>query len=264
MNDAKLQLDEGNLKGAIDAALAAVKANPTNVAARIFLFELSCFSGDWERAARQLDIVGHQDVNAMIGSKIYTENFEAERARMNFFAHSSVPETLMPLPEYVKELLRANDLIRQGNTAEAKTLLDEVEEKRPASPCKINGEEFGDFRDYNDATMCVFEAIVKGSYVWLPMEQITKINFLERKSLRDIYWLQAEVELTNGTNGEMFLPSLYANSWKSGNDAIRLGREVDWRNAGDDIFIGEGTKLFWMDGNAKSILDIQTIEFTHE
>ncbi|HQU82194.1 MAG TPA: type VI secretion system accessory protein TagJ [Pyrinomonadaceae bacterium] len=264
MNDAKLQLDEGNLKGAIESALAAVKANPTNIPARIFLFELSCFSGDWERAARQLDVVGHQDVNAMVGSKIYSENFEAERARMNFFAHSSVPETLMPLPEYVKELLRANDLIRQGNTAEAKILLDEVEENRPAAPCKVNGEEFGDFRDYNDVTMCVFEAIVKGSYVWLPTEQIAKIDFLERKSLRDIYWLQAEVELTNGTNGEMFLPSLYANSWKSGNDAIRLGREVDWRDAGDDIFVGEGTKLFWMDGNAKSILDIQTIEFVHE
>lgn len=264
MNNAKLQFDEGNLKGAVESALAAVKANPTDTAARIFLFELSCFSGDWERAARQLDVIGHQDVNAMIGSKIYTENFEAERARMNLFAHSSLPETLMPLPEYVKDLLKAIDFIRQGNTAEAKNLLDEVEEKRPAAPCKVNGEDFGDFRDYNDSTMCVFEAIVKGSYVWLPTEQITRINFLERKSLRDVFWLQADVELTNGTRGEMFIPSLYANSWKSENDAIRIGREVDWRDAGDDIFVGEGTKLYWMDGNAKSILDIQTIEFSHE
>jgi protein involved in temperature-dependent protein secretion len=36
---------------------------------------------------------------------------------------------------------------------------------------------------------------------------------------------------------------------------------VDWRDAGDDIFVGEGTKLFWMDGQGRSILDIQTIEF---
>lgn len=264
MNQAKLLLDEGNLNGAVEAALASVKANPTDIPARIFLFELSCFSGDWERAARQLDVIGHQSTNAMIGSKIYSDNFEAERARMNLFAHSSVPETLMPTPDYVKDLLRAVDLVRQGKTGEAKLVLDEVDETRPAFPCRVNGEEFEDLRDFNDLTMCVFEAIVKGSYVWLPMEQIVSINFLERKSLRDIYWMQAEVELTNGTNGEMFLPSLYVNSWKSENDRIRLGREVDWRDAGGDIYVGEGVRLYSMGGNTKTILDIEKIEFIRE
>jgi type VI secretion system protein ImpE len=69
--------------------------------------------------------------------------------------------------------------------------------------------------------------------------------------------------MTNGTSGEMFLPSLYVNSWKHDDDSIRLGRSVDWRDAGDEIFIGEGTKLFWMDGRDRSILDIQTVEFDH-
>jgi type VI secretion system protein ImpE len=97
----------------------------------------------------------------------------------------------------------------------------------------------------------------------MPMEQVRKIKFLERKSLRDVFWPQAEVEMTNGTSGEMFLPSLYVNSWKNDDDSIRLGRSVDWRDAGDEIFIGEGTKLFWMDGRDRSILDIQTVEFDH-
>jgi protein involved in temperature-dependent protein secretion len=39
---------------------------------------------------------------------------------------------------------------------------------------------------------------------------------------------------------------------------------TDWRDAGEELFIGEGTKLFWMDGKEKSILDIRTIEFNHE
>ena len=38
MNDAKLLLDEGNLTGAVEAALRLVKTNPTNTTARIFLF----------------------------------------------------------------------------------------------------------------------------------------------------------------------------------------------------------------------------------
>ncbi len=264
MNDAKLHLDAGNLKGAIESALNLVKTNPTNSAARIFLFELSCFSGDWERAERQLDVIGHQETNAMIGSKIYSENFAAERERISVFSKGTKPEFLMPPPDYVEDLLTANNLLIEGKATEARELIDAVEEKRPAFKCNVNGEGFSDFRDYNDLTMCVFEAILKGSYIWLPIEHIKKIEFFDRKSLRDVYWIQAEIELNNGTKGEMFLPALYADSWKNADDQVRLGKTVDWREASDDIFVGEGIKLFWTDGRDKTILDFKTLEFNHE
>lgn len=261
MNEVKSQLDAGNLSAAVSSAVNLVKTNPTNETARTFLFELSCFSGDWDRAEKQLDVIGHQDAGAMVGSLIYRQNLKAERDRIRFFGGQGQPETAMPLPGYVKDLLKANALIRDGKTGEARALFDEIEEKRPAFHCTIDGEQFSDFRDYNDPTMCVFELIVKDSYVWLPIVQVRKIKFLERKSLRDVFWLQAEVEMTNGTSGEMFLPSLYVNSWKHDDDSIRLGRTVDWRDTGDEIYVGEGTKLFWMDGQGRSILDFKTIEF---
>ncbi len=264
MNEAKLHLDAGRLNAAVESALNLVKSNPTNSAARTFLFELSCFSGDWERAEKQLDVIGHQDVTAMMGSVIYRQNFKTERDRMKFFSDGEKPAATIPPPDYVEDLVKANDLIRAGNTTEARQVLDEVEEKRPAFACTVNGEDFSDFRDYNDSTMCVFEVFIKDSYVWLPFEQIEKIEFLERKSLRDVFWPQAEVEITNGITGEMFFPSLYVNSWKHSDDQVRLGRSVDWRDIGDDIYVGEGAKLFTMDGTDKSILDIKTIVFKHD
>ncbi len=264
MNDAKMHFDAGNLSAAVESALNLVKSNPTLSAARTFLFELSCFSGDWDRAEKQLDVIGHQDANTALGSLIYRQNLSAERDRIKFFAEGGRPETPDAPPEYVDDLFRANDLIREGKTAEARELLDSVEENRPAFSVSVNGESFSDFRDYNDSTMCVFEAIVKDSYVWLPFEHVDKIEFMERKSLRDIFWPQAQFELTNGTNGEMFIPSLYANSWKNSDDQVRLGRSVDWRDGGDDIYIGEGSRLYTMDGKDKSILDLKSIEFKHE
>ena len=264
MNEAKKQLEAGNLATAVETALGLVKSNPTDQSARTFLFELSCFSGDWDRAERQLDVIGHQDANTAIGSLIYRQNLSAERDRIKFFAEGLRPETPETPPDYVEDLFKANDRLREGKTEEARELLDSVEENRPAFSCTVNGEGFSDFRDYNDSTMCVFEAIVKDSYVWLPFDQVAKIEFLERKSLRDIFWPQAQFELTNGTNGEMFIPSLYANTWKNSDDQVRLGRSVDWRDAGDEIFIGEGTRLYTMDGKDRSILDIKSIEFKHE
>ena len=95
------------------------------------------------------------------------------------------------------------------------------------------------------------------------MEEVTKIEFFKPKSLRDLYWVQAKIEIKNGSTGEMFIPALYADSWKSTNDQVRLGRMTDWRDIGEDVFVGEGMKLFWMDGKDKPILEIETIEFEH-
>lgn len=264
MNDAKLQLDKGNLSAAVEAAVNLVKTNPTNEAGRIFLFELSCFSGDWDRAERQLEVIGNQDVNAMIGSKIYQGNFKAENDRLKYFSDGLSPEFMTPKPLYVDDLMTANNRLREGNDAEAREILDKVEEDRPAFRVMINGEGFSDFRDYNDLTMCVFEVIFRNNYLWIPFEQVQKIELFKPKTLRDLYWIQAKIELVNGTSGEMFLPALYAGTWKSSNDQVRLGRMTDWRSVGSEIYVGEGMRVFWMDGRDKSILDIETIEFVHE
>ncbi len=263
MNDAKLQLDAGNLSAAVEAALRLVKTNPTNDAARTFLFELSCFSGDWDRAEKQLDVIGHQDAKAMIGALIYRQNFKAERDRLKLFSDGLKPEFLITEPTHVAGLLDAVNRIREGNFAESRAAIDRVEEERPAYSCEVNGEGFSDFRDYNDLTMCVFEVLFKDNYVWLPFEDVSAIEFFKPKTLRDLYWIQADVELVNGVKGEMFFPALYSGTWKSDNDQVRLGRMTDWRDVGDEVFVGEGTKLFWMDGRDKSILDINSIKFNH-
>lgn len=263
MNEAKTKLDLGDFEGAQKAALEMVKAKPTDITARIFLFELSLFSGDWERAERQLDVIGQQDMNAMIGSQMFKENLEAERARIKLFSEAKIPECLMQPPNYVEGLLAAIEDITKENFGSAKEIIDQVEEKRPAFVCKINGKESGDFRDFNDPTMCVFEAIIKGSYSWIPFEQVEKVNFEPIKSLRDNFWRQAEVTLVNGTQGEMFLPAIYVESFKSTEGAIRMGKATEWRDAGE-LYIGEGMRIYQIEDGHIPIIEIETIEFTHE
>lgn len=260
MNEAKTLLDEGNLNGAIESALQAVKSKPTDAAARTFLFELSCFAGDWARADKQLDVVGHQDPVTMIGTLIYRQALEAEKKRERCFSEGLKPEFLADPPDYVYGLLTANNRLREGNAAEARELIDKIEEERPAFAANINGQEVEDFRDYNDLTSCVLEVIIKDSYVWVPFEQIVKITFNEPKTLRDLFWMQAKLETLNGTNGEVMIPSLYAGSYKNSNDQVRLGRMTDWREMGEDIYGGEGLKLFWIDGADKPIFEVKKIE----
>lgn len=262
MQEAKALLDAGDLNGAVQATLNFVKDNPTNHQARTFLFELSLFSGDWDRANRQLDALGHQDANAMVGTLIYRQCIEAEKKRQRFFSDGLKPEFLSDPPDYVYGLLTANNRLREGNIEEARQILDQTEEDRPAFPCTVNGAQAEDFRDYNDLTAGIMEAIIKDSYVWVPFDQIEKITINKPQSLRDLFWLQGAMETTNGTNGEVFFPTLYVNSFKHNNDQVRLGRMTDWNDLGSELFIGEGTKLFWINGQDRPLLELEEIIFT--
>jgi protein involved in temperature-dependent protein secretion len=42
---------------------------------------------------------------------------------------------------------------------------------------------------------------------------------------------------------------------------VRLGRANNWLDAGDEVYIGEGLKMFFTNGEAVPILDINEIEF---
>ncbi|MBC7911912.1 MAG: avirulence locus temperature-dependent protein secretion protein [Pyrinomonadaceae bacterium] len=263
MEKAKALLDAGELEGAVEQLISDVKANPTDVTLRTFLFEAFCFAGEWERAEKQLDVIGHQSMQTAIGVQAYRNNIKAERDRQRLFTDGLQPHFLSEPPAYVDLLLTANNRLREGNLAEARETLDRAEEERPALAGKLNeNREFNDFRDYNDATGSVLELIVKDQYTWLPFEQIRRIEIAEPKNLRDLLWANARIESLDGTMGEVFLPTLYAGSSAHENNQVRLGRMTDWREAGGDIYTGVGMRLFLVnDEEDKALLEVRSVEF---
>jgi protein involved in temperature-dependent protein secretion len=62
----------------------------------------------------------------------------------------------------------------------------------------------------------------------------------------------------------MFFPSLYLNTWKNEDDSVRLGRSVDWKDLGDDLYVGEGARIYWASGKDKPMTDINSIVFNRE
>ncbi len=262
MQKAKTLLDSGDLNGAVEQLISDVKASPTDTTLRTFLFELLCFAGEWERAEKQLDVIGHQSMQTAIGVQAYRNNIKAERDRQRLYTDGLQPHFLSEPPAYVDQLLAANNRLREGHLAEARELLDRAEEERPALSGKLNNDKsFEDFRDYNDATGSVLELIVKDQYTWLPFEQIKRIEIAGPKNLRDLLWASARIESLDGTMGEVFLPTLYAGSEQHENDQVRLGRMTDWRQASEELYTGVGMRLFLVDDEDKAMLELRSVEF---
>src|SRR5215468_2595302 len=139
MEQAKQLLAAGHLNEAIDELVRQVKANPGDAASRTFLFELSCLAGDWERAERQLDVIGHQSAQAELGVMVYRANINAERERKRVFDEGVQPHFLREPPAYIDLHVEALAQVRRGHLAEARATLDRAEEERPATRGKLNG-----------------------------------------------------------------------------------------------------------------------------
>lgn len=261
MTQAKELFEAGKLNEAIEQVTNEVKADPVDTSRRTFLFELLCFAGQWERAEKQLDVIGHQSTQAGLGAMIYRANIKAENERRRLFAEGVQPHFLKEPPAYIDLNIAALSQLRQGQFAEARATLDKAEEERPAITGKLNGQEFQDFRDYDDFVAPVLELIVKDKYVWMPWEQIKSIEIKPPKQLRDLLWASAKVEALDGTIGEVYVPGLYAGTSESSDDQTRLGRLTDWEKLSDDLYRSVGLRMFRVGEEDKTLFEVQSIQF---
>lgn len=264
MATAKELLDAGQLQAAIEAVTREVKANPVDVARRTFLFELLCFVGEWDRAEKQLDVIGQQDVQSDIGTRIYRQNIAAERKRELVMTGKRLPNFILEPPGYVALQLKALSQIEAGDFAEARALLDQAAEGCPALNGSLDGEPFGNFRDADDLLNFVMEVYVQGEYIWLPLEQVRSVEIFAPAHLRDLIWTRVRIETIDDAKaftGEVFIPVLYANSHKQENEQVRLGRMTDWQQLSDEIYTGVGQRLFLAGEEDKALLEVRAIEF---
>jgi type VI secretion system protein ImpE len=252
---------QGNLPGAIDAQTQVVKAHPTDAQERTFLFELLCFTGDIERAGRQLDVIGHQDAMAEPAAQVYRNILHAEHLRRRLYAEGLAPEALLDRPAYLHLHLEAMNHLRAGQPAEARARLEESDAARPALRGQIDGQPFTEFRDCDDVLAPFLEFIVLRDYVWVPFEQIREIEIATPERPRDLLWIPARLVLVGGAQHRGYVPVLYCNSHAHADDQIRLGRMTDWKDSDGGPVVGCGQRMFLAGDAGCPILETRRIEF---
>lgn len=258
---AKELLDAGQLAAAIEQLNKEVKARPADPRLRTFLFELLCFAGDYQRADRQLEVIGHQSTTAEIGVQIYRNAMAAERARQRLFADGLQPHFLLNPPPYARFHLDAINRLRENRPEEAKALLEESLRSRPAVTGRLDGQPFSDLQDSDELVAPFLEAVIQEQYTWVPFTQIKRIQIPAPKRLRDLLWTQATLETTVGPTGEVLLPVLYTGSSSHDNEQVRLGRMTDWQPLGAGLVRGVGQRLFLVDDQEHAILAVRELEF---
>src|SRR5262249_33151083 len=146
---AKELMDAGQLGPAVARLGEDLRARPADRTARTFLFELLCFSNDFDRAERQLDVLGNPDGDPL-GVQVYRSLLAAERTRSRLFAEGLRPRFVLDPPPAVELHLEALDLVRQGHFAEARAALDRAARMQAPLGGTVGKAPFGEFRDVDD------------------------------------------------------------------------------------------------------------------
>lgn len=255
------QFNRGYLEAAVAESIAEVKANPASVDHRVLLADLCCFSGDYERADKQLEAVTKLAPGAVAVASLIRQLIRAEQWRQQFYTEGRVPEFLAKPDERAQLQLRASIALREGNPAEAAEALGQAEELRPTLSCRTDdGEEHEDLRDCDDRVAGMFEVFTStGKYFWIPMETVRELEPRPIERPRDLLWRRVRMEVEDGPEGEVYLPSLYAPMPDTATDEIRLGRVVEYSE--DEPVQGSGRRLFLLGSDAVSINDLPFLRF---
>lgn len=259
--DAGTLFRNGDLGGAVEAATRAVKAHPTELSHRTFLFELLCFTGDVERAARQLDVVGHQDAATEPAVQVYRNILHAEHLRRRLFSESLGPEFLADPPPFIHLHLEAIAQLRSGDATGAAATLARAEATRGSLQGQINGAAFDGCRDCDDVLAPLLELIIVRDYVWVPFEQIRELDIAAPERPRDLLWIPARLELVTGAQYRGYVPVLYEGSHRHANDQVKLGRQTEWIGSEGEPVRGAGQRTFLAGDDGYAVLDTRRVEF---
>jgi type VI secretion system protein ImpE len=252
--------EAGQLDDAVSAAVAEVKQHPADAGKRALLAELLCFTGDLERADKQLDAVGKTDPEAMIVVSMFRHLLRAETARREFYEKGRLPEFLDKPSEELQLRLEASIKVREEDPGGAAELLARAEEIRPAVACVCDGLAAEDFRDLDDLTGSFFEVLTSnGKYYWIPIIRVETIEFRVPQRPRELLWRPARMVVRGGPDGEVFLPTLYAGSHAASDDRARLGRLTDWTSEQDAPVRGIGQRMYLCGDQDRGILELEQI-----
>ena len=253
-------LREGKPEAAVAVLQSRVRKEPSDPTLRVFLFQLLCVLGNWERARDQLKSLAELDPGSFPLVHLYGAAINCELLRREVFAGTKTPLMLgEPLP-WAALLLQALSAAAQGKSGDATALRGEALEQATAIPGNVDGQAFEWIADADSRVGPMCEAVIDGKYYWVPFERIRSIALEVPSDLRDFLWMPARLALVNGGDTAALLPARYPGSESSPDGLIQLGRKTEWEETAPETFHGRGQRMLATDADEYALLNVRLIE----
>lgn len=225
---------DGKLREAITALGEDLKRNPLDARRRTFLFELLLFAGEYVRAEKHLEVLSSAGADSASGALLYRSALYAERIRQDTFSR---------------------------NQTRALEVRDQKSGLCNGRPCR-------EFMDSDPRIGPNLEVYIAGSYTWIPIVYLRKVEIEAPVNLRDLMWAQARLEITPDFRlqelGEVLIPAICPLSSCHSEETVQLGRETAWEEDSAYGALPFGAKMMLVDGADVPLLNIRSLEWPLE
>jgi type VI secretion system protein ImpE len=255
---------ERNLKGgdplaALERLQEDVRARPADAKLRVFLFQLLCVVGQWERALNQLKVASELEPLALPMAQMYGDAVRCEAIRTEVFEGKKSPMVLGEPDQWLALLIESRLLAGRGEAGHSEELRHRAFDEAPTSSGDIDGRPFEWLADADSRLGPVMEAIINGRYYWVPFSRVTKVALDPPEDLRDMVWIPAHVQFDNGGESLALIPTRYPGSEHSDDGAIVLARKTSWEPIAEEMYRGLGQRILATDSGETPILEVRTI-----
>ena len=259
--EAELAVRAGEPREALKKLTEAVRAKPADGPLRVFLAQLLCVLGQWERAHTQLNVVADMDALAIPMRETVGHAIRCELMRAKVFAGQRTPMVFGQPDEWLALLIESLLQSGQGNKEQADNLAARAFDAAPTVGGTINGEQrFEWIADADSRLGPVLEACVNGRYYWVPFSRLSKVSFDPPEDLRDCVWMPAQLTFANGGETVALVPTRYPGSQDSEDGLILLARKTEWTDAGAERWFGLGQRVLATDAGDHDLMAIRSIE----
>jgi type VI secretion system protein ImpE len=256
---AELSLKGGDPVAALAQLQEQVRARPSDPKLRIFLFQLLCVLGQWERALNQLDVASNLDPEALAMAQTYREAVHCEAVRDDVFNGKKSPLIFGQPEQWLALLIESLLLAGQGEHEKSIQLRSRAFEEAPATAGDIDGRPFAWISDADSRLGPVLEAVINGRYYWVPFSRLSRIELEPPEDLRDMVWIPGRLQFENGGESVALIPTRYPGSAGTADGLIALARKTVWEEIAPDSHRGLGQRVLVTDADEVPLLEARTI-----
>jgi type VI secretion system protein ImpE len=256
---AEQSLKNGDPAAALVQLQEQVRAKPADAALRVFLFQLLCVRGQWERALNQLKVASDLDAGALAMAQMYGEAVRCEAMRRDVFGGKKAPMVFGEPEQWLALLIESLLVAGRGEMDRSAELRARAFEDAATSSGEINGQPFEWVADADSRLGPVLEAVINGRYYWVPFSRLASLTIEAPEDLRDMVWMPAHLQFENG--GEMvgLIPTRYPDSENSEDGLIALARKTEWREVSPGTHYGLGQRIIATDAMDVPLMELRTL-----
>ncbi|WP_423459005.1 type VI secretion system accessory protein TagJ [Ottowia sp. VDI28] len=253
-------LKAGDTAGSLAALTEQVRAKPGDSKARVFLAQLLCVQGQWERALNQLNVAAELDALAVPMKQVYGDAIRCEGLRIDVFAGRRTPMVFGQPDEWLALLIESLLQSGQGNDpGAAQALRQRAFDSAPATSGQLDGQAFEWIADADMRLGPVLEAYVNSRYYWIPFARLSKVTIEPPEDLRDCVWTPANLVFANGGEALALIPTRYPGSERSAEGALQLARRTEWIEPAPGQWTGLGQRMLSTDAGEHALMDVREI-----